>query len=295
MWLELKINISSQYVEPLSDALTEAGASAVTFIDSANEPIYEPDPGTTPLWQQTSVIGLFAADIDAEQIIETLRLKLGEHVALTWHSAPLKEQVWEKTWMDHFEPMKFGENLWVCPSWKAIPDPKAVNILLDPGLAFGTGTHPTTALCLEALSRLALTGKEIIDYGCGSGILAIAGIKLGASKAWCIDNDPQALLATEENAKKNRVEKSCSLSLADAFLQNHSTITVDVLIANILTNPLIALAPQFAKLLKDNAYIVLSGILEHQEQEIIQAYAPWFNICNVNKVEQWLCIEARRK
>lgn len=306
-WLQLKINTSTQYIDVLCDALSDLGASAVTFIDSADEPIYEPDHGTTPFWQQTTIVGLFAANINAEKIIEQLHLNINEDIKLTWHSEPLKDQVWEKAWTDHFEPMKFGNKLWVCPSWKAIPDPNGINILLDPGLAFGTGTHPTTALCLEALTRRPLEQTNIIDFGCGSGILAIAAIKLGASNAWCIDNDPQALLATSENTKKNNVENNCHLFMANEFSQQYlklngqqspqqgSAIKADLLIANILAKPLVALAAYFAQLLKGGANILLSGILEHQEQEIVQAYTPWFNIIEISKAAEWLCIEGKRK
>ncbi|NOX43111.1 MAG: 50S ribosomal protein L11 methyltransferase [Gammaproteobacteria bacterium] len=299
MWLQLKIHTSDKYVDVLSDALSDLGASAVTFIDNADEPIYEPDLGTTPFWQQTTVVGLFASDIDTESVIAQLRLKVGEDIALTWSSERLKDRVWEKAWMDHFDPIKFGENLWICPSWRAIPDPQGINILLDPGLAFGTGTHPTTALCLEALSRRSLNHTKVIDYGCGSGILAIASIKLGASNAWCIDNDPQALIATKENAKKNNVEKKCQLYMADAFSrlcsQHDSTVRADLLIANILAKPLTELAAYFSLLLNHGAEIMLSGILENQEQEIVQAYKPWFDITDVSKAEEWLCIEAKRR
>jgi len=175
--------------------------------------------------------------------------------------------------------------------------------LLDPGLAFGTGTHPTTALCLEALTRLDLNNIQVIDYGCGSGILAIASLKLGAANALCVDNDAQALMATEENAKKNAVGEQCQCFMSNAFsqnnapknTQNNATIRADLLIANILANPLIELAYNFAQLLTDNADIVLSGILKHQEDEIIQAYKPWFDITVVNTASQWLCIEGKRK
>ncbi len=311
MWLQLKINTPDKHIDVVSDALSDLGASALTFIDSADEPIYEPDHGTTPLWQQTTIVGLFAADIDAEKIIAQLRLNIDKNIKLTWHSEPLKDQVWENAWMDHFEPIKFGNKLWVCPSWKAIPDPNGINILLDPGLAFGTGTHATTALCLEALTRRSLDQANIIDYGCGSGILAIASIKLGASDAWCIDNDPQALLATSENTKKNNIENNCHLFMANKFsqhtiqqwsqqssqqfLQPGSTVSADLLIANILAKPLVALAAYFAQLLNNNADILLSGILQHQEQEIVQAYTPWFDITKISKAAEWLCIEGKRR
>jgi len=294
-WQQLKIITSPNHADTLSDALGDLGASAVTFMDNADQPIYEPQQGTTPFWQHTTVTGLFPAEIDVEDIIRQIGSKLGEDMVSSWVVEQLEEQVWEKIWMEHFEPMKFGDNLWICPSWKAIPDPDAVNIMLDPGLAFGTGTHPTTALCLEALSRRNLDGSQIIDYGCGSGILAIAAVMLGARHAWCIDNDPQALQATQENARKNEIDEKIHLSLANLVSESESEVKADLLIANILAKPLTKLAPHFVNLLNADADIILSGILEQQEQEIVQAYTPWFEINRISQSAEWLCIEGRLK
>ena len=294
-WQQLKIHTSPDHADTLSDALTEFGASAVTCMDSEDDPIYEPPIGTTPFWQHTTVTGLFPAEVGVDDIISQIGLKLGGDIVSSWVVEQLEDQVWEKAWMEHFEPMKFGDNLWICPSWKAIPDPGAVNLMLDPGLAFGTGTHPTTALCLEALSHRNLEGSQIIDYGCGSGILAIAGVLLGATHAWCIDTDPQALQATQENARKNAVDEKIHLSLADLVSESKAEFKANLLIANILAKPLTELAAHFASLLNADADIILSGIIEQQEQEIVQAYKPWFDIINVSQSGEWLCIEGRRK
>lgn len=293
-WTELKIDTSVQHLEMLSDILSDFGAAAITYIDAKNQPIYEPPPGETPFWENTTIVGLFAADVDTEEIVHHIKALHGDKIITSWVSEPLKEQVWETAWMDHFEPTRFGERLWICPSWKPVVDPDAVNIMLDPGLAFGTGTHPTTALCLETLSRYDLENKYIIDYGCGSGILAIAAVKLGASHALCVDNDPQALLATQENAHKNQVLDKFDITPADAVDEKPEENRADLLIANILANPLIKLLPDFLDLLKVNGDIVLSGILAEQEQEIIEAYSNWFDISRISTSDGWLCIEGKR-
>ena len=298
-WMELKIDTSVEHLEMLSDILSDFGAAAITYIDAKNQPIYEPPPGETPFWQNTTLVGLFAAHVDTEEIIQHIRALHGDKIITSWVSEPLVEQVWETAWMDHFEPTLFGKNLWICPSWKDVPDPDAVNILLDPGLAFGTGTHPTTALCLELLTHIDIKDKQVIDYGCGSGILAIAAIKLGAAHAHCVDNDPQALIATEENAKKNNVLENMGISPPDVVnnLVNNSPekIQADLLIANILAKPLLELLPLFVKLLKDDGVIMLSGILSSQEQEITNAYKDSFDISTVGNSDDWLCILANKK
>ena len=297
--MELKIDTSVEHLDMLSDILSDFGAAAITYIDAKNQPIYEPPPGETPYWKNTTLVGLFAAHVDADEIIKHIRDLHGDKIITSWVSEPLEEQVWESACMDHFEPTLFGENLWICPSWKEVPDPDAVNILLDPGLAFGTGTHPTTALCLELLTQINVKGKKIIDFGCGSGILAIAAIKLGAAHAHCIDNDPQALIATEENAKKNNVLEKIAISppdVIDTLISNTpEEIQADLLIANILAKPLIELQPLFVRLLKDDGVIMLSGILSSQQQEITDTYKDMFDISTIGNSDDWLCILAAKK
>ncbi|MCK4708179.1 MAG: 50S ribosomal protein L11 methyltransferase, partial [Gammaproteobacteria bacterium] len=193
-WLQLKLDTHHEHAERISDLLSELGAVAVTFEDASDQPIFEPDPGETRLWNSTRVIGLFAADTDMEGITNSLTSHVTPELMHHLHIDPLEDKDWERAWMDNFKPIRFGKKLWICPSWHTPSDTDAVNIMLDPGLAFGTGTHPTTRLCLEWLDEHAVP-QEVIDYGCGSGILAIAAAKLGAEQIECIDTDPQALEA----------------------------------------------------------------------------------------------------
>jgi ribosomal protein L11 methyltransferase len=201
----------------------------------------------------------------------------------------LEDQEWSRVWMDDFHPKQFGEKIWIRPSWETPPNPQAVNIILEPGLAFGTGTHPTTALCLEWLDTLSdLSDKIFIDYGCGSGILAITAAQLGAAHVWAVDNDPQALEATQENAKKNKVEKRVSPILPEQL----PNIRADGILANILAKPLITLVETFADHLKPNAPLVLSEILKDQTDEVIAAYQPYFTLTEILEKHDWMRIVA---
>jgi ribosomal protein L11 methyltransferase len=203
----------------------------------------------------------------------------------------LANQDWERVWIDHFKPMQFGKKLWVCPTAHTPPDPDAINLMLDPGLAFGTGTHPTTALCLEVLSELDINNKHVLDYGCGSGILAIAAACLGAASVWAIDIDEQALQATIENAQRNHVYDQVITELPDG-LPNDTCF--DILLANILSEPLIELAPYFATLVDTKGILVLSGILAKQADAVCQAYKPWFSFDTPRQREDWVCLTATR-
>ncbi len=213
-WLQLKLASTPDAAQRLSDILSDAGALAVTLQDAADQPLYEPPPGATPLWSQTWVTGLFDADADLQAVLACLRSALGGH-DLPHVISPLEDKDWEREWMDNYHPMRFGTRLWICPSWHQPPDVNAITVMLDPGLAFGTGTHPTTALCLEWLDAHDVVGKHIIDYGCGSGILAVAAAKLGAQQVWAVDYDPQALHATTLNAEKNAVSTLIHTVLPD--------------------------------------------------------------------------------
>ena len=230
-WIQIKINSTGEHAEPLSDALMESGAVSVTFQDTHDNPVYEPLPGETRLWGDTDVIGLFDAETEMEDVVA----ELSQHPLLGSGFRHKIEQIedkdWEREWMDNFHPMRFGERLWICPSWRDVPDPDAVNVMLDPGLAFGTGTHPTTSLCLTWLDGLDLAGKTVIDFGCGSGILAIAALKLGAAQAIGIDIDPQAIQASRDNAERNGVADRLSLYLPH---QQPENLQADVVVANIL-------------------------------------------------------------
>ncbi|MDU6435567.1 MAG: 50S ribosomal protein L11 methyltransferase, partial [Pantoea sp.] len=204
----------------------------------------------------------------------------------------IEDKDWEREWMDNFHPMRFGERLWICPSWRDVPDPDAVNVMLDPGLAFGTGTHPTTSLCLSWLDGLDLAGKTVIDFGCGSGILAIAALKLGAAQAIGIDIDPQAIQASRDNAERNGVADRLSLYLPH---QQPENLQADVVVANILAGPLRELAPLISVLPKTGGHLGLSGVLASQADGVCEAYADRFTLDPVAEKEEWCRITGVRR
>ncbi len=290
-WLQLIFETDADGAPALSDLLSENGALAVTLEDDADQPLYEPPPGTTPLWRATRVVALFEQDSDMNAILAAVAAAWAPRELPAWRMAELEDREWSREWMDTFKPMKFGERLWIVPSWSEAPEAQAVNILLDPGLAFGTGTHPTTRLCLEWLDQHAPSGAQVVDYGCGSGILAIAAAKLGADHVWAVDNDPQALLATRDNAARNEVLERIATALPEELPEVHS----DVLVANILAEPLIALALRLALLVRPEGRLVLSGILPDQAAMVLSAYSDWFEMAPVVEYDGWVRLEGRRK
>ncbi|MBQ1557209.1 MAG: 50S ribosomal protein L11 methyltransferase, partial [Pseudomonas sp.] len=261
-WLQVRLAITPEQAETYEDALLEVGAVSVTFMDAEDQPIFEPDLGTTPLWSNTHLLALFEADTDETALLAHLQLLCGgalpEH-----HVERIEDQDWERSWMDGFQPMRFGQRLWIVPSWHAAPQPDAVNLLLDPGLAFGTGTHPTTALCLEWLDGQNLDNCSVLDFGCGSGILAIAALLLGAPQAAGTDIDPQALEASRDNASRNSIDPARFPVYLPADLPQQPA---DVVVANILAGPLVSLAPQITALVKSGGRLALSGILAEQAE-----------------------------
>lgn len=260
----------------------------MTLMDNGDQPLLEPPPGATPVWDDSRLIGLFAADIDTDLLLAALQNQVGPLPAHRLEA--LEDKDWEREWMANYQPMRFGRRLWVCPSWCEPPDPNGVNLLLDPGLAFGTGTHPTTHLCLAWLDAQDLADKTLIDYGCGSGILAVAGALLGCDTVIGVDNDPQALLATDNNARRNQVSDRIK-----AFSpESAPTEPGDVLVANILAGPLIDLAPRLAALVKPGGRIALSGILQSQADSVIQAYRPYFHLEPLAQREDWVRISGLR-
>lgn len=288
-WLQLTFSVEQSLAELLADELTACGALSVTFQDAADEPVYEPALNTTPLWLQTNVVGLFEENVDVDALI--VHLQPIFPTLSHYEIEKIPDQEWSRVWMDNFHPMRFGQRLWICPTWHAPPHPEDINILLDPGLAFGTGTHATTALCLTWLDQTgSLQGKQVLDFGCGSGILAIAAAKLGASEIWAVDNDPQALFATRENAEQNHVLEQLSLHLPEACPK----LQVDVLLANILASPLIELAPRLIAQVKPGGLIVLSGILNTQAESVSSAYTAVCEILEVVEQEEWVRIVARK-
>lgn len=288
-WLQISLNAGTLNHEDISDCLGELGALSVTLLDAADEPLLEPPPGATPVWSQTRVVGLFDEGADPEAIKAQLSRVLGTDVSGRFTIDWLDDRDWERAWMDDFHAMRFGERLWICPSNTVPPEPDAVNLLLDPGLAFGTGTHPTTALCLEWLDANPPEGLTAVDYGCGSGVLAIAALKLGAREVWAVDNDPQALVATRENAARNRVQGRLHI-VAPGDLP---AIQADILLANILSGPLIELKPRFQALLHAGGKIVLSGFLVSQVDDARAAYGRDFLLDPVTQREEWARIVGR--
>lgn len=286
-WIQLRINTTNELAEQISEQLEESGAVSVTFQDTYDNPVFEPLPGETKLWGNTDVVGLYDAQIDIDELKAILNLD-----QYSYKIEQLEDKDWEREWMDNFHPMKFGKRLWICPSWRDIPDPNAVNVMLDPGLAFGTGTHPTTALCLTWLDSLDLNNKIVIDYGCGSGILAIAALKLGAKRVIGVDIDPQAMQASRDNAERNNVSENIELYLAKDLPNN---LQADVVVANILAGPLKELEPQINNLVKTNGKLGLSGILATQSQSVYEAYQTHFELDPIIEQEEWCRITGKKK
>ncbi|MBC9249501.1 ribosomal protein L11 methyltransferase [Pseudomonas alcaligenes] len=290
-WLQVRIAITPDQAETYEDALLGVGAVSVTFMDAEDQPIFEPDLGTTPLWSHTHLLALFEADTDASNLVAHLELLTGG--PLPEHQIEqIADQDWERSWMDNFQPMRFGRRLWIVPSWHAAPEPEAVNLLLDPGLAFGTGTHPTTALCLEWLDGQALDNCSVLDFGCGSGILAIAALLLGAPQAVGTDIDPQALEASRDNASRNGIDPARFPVYLPADLPQQAA---DVVVANILAGPLVSLAPQITALVKAGGRLALSGILAEQAEEVRAAYQDAFDLDPTATKDGWVRISGVRR
>jgi ribosomal protein L11 methyltransferase len=291
-WLEFHITTTAQYAHEMSDHLILLGAQAITMRDAGNQPIYEPDPEVIPLWSEIIVVGLFDSNDPMEPIGNYLEQQRNNGSLKRFELHRVADEDWTRRCLDSFKPMRFGERLWVCPSWLTPPNSEAINIILDPGLAFGTGTHPTTQLCLEWLDKHIFDQELVVDYGCGSGILSISAIKLGAKKVIAVDHDPQALEATQQNAERNHIyPPNLEIVLPSAFLKQQT----DVLIANILAQPLLDFASFFASFIKPNGKILLSGVLISQADAVINAYNPWFNMEKPVKKEEWVRVSGTRK
>lgn len=326
-WLEVKVRTHREGAEALENLLLECGAVSVTLTDAENEPLFEPPPGETPLWHHLVLTGLFPQGTD-RQSLETM-------LARDWAPQPLPplrftelpDQDWVRAWLDDFKPLCFGQRLWVCPSWwladgtdanlwqpsptdaadwaernaallAAMQQEGTVILRLDPGLAFGTGTHPTTALCLQALDRRNLAGQTLLDYGCGSGILGIAALLLGAGRVIGVDNDPQALCATADNLAKNHLSPAAMpLFLPQSYARagtEGQLAPIDGLLANILAGTLIELAPALAPQVRSGGWALLSGILREQADAVIAAWSPWYHAFSIAVEGDWVCIHAIR-
>lgn len=297
-WLELSLTLPAARQAQLEAALDALGAVSVTLSDAdADTPderaIFEPGVGETPLWNAVAVQALFPADRDRPDLLRALAERLPELNPEQVAFRDIPDQDWTRAWMDRYEPMRFGRRLWIYP-WNFDPPADAddaVVVRLDPGLAFGSGTHPTTALCLQWLDAGDFVGKTVIDYGCGSGVLAIAALKLGAARVVGIDNDPQALTASRDNAERNGVAERLSLHLPDEFVAQPA----DALVANILAGPLLELAPRFAACCRPGAAFAMSGILHGQHEELLARYADWFDALEIAVADGWVRIAGIRR
>jgi ribosomal protein L11 methyltransferase len=287
---EIEFPLATLSVGAVEAALLEVGACSITFVDRGDEPVLEPKPGEMRLWSDTLVRALFQESSDAALNLDRLASALGDHVTKTARVRAVEDQVWERAWLAGWTSMRFGRRLWVCPRTAEAPDdPQAIVVRLDPGLAFGTGTHPTTALCLQILDSLSLAGRTVIDYGCGSGILGIAALKLGAASVTAVDLDPQALLATRDNALRNGVSSQMTVQGIEADLD-----AAHCVMANILAGPLIELAPTLTAACEPGGYLLLSGLLKTQAYAVRAAYASGFDMVQVAERDEWCCIYARR-
>ena len=288
-WLQLTTCLMPDHVEPWELALASVGALSVTYRDAGDRPVFEPAPGQVKLWQNLEMTALFAQNTDLDGLLLALCARLGPEAVARVRLEQLADQQWERTWLDDFAPLSFGQRLWICPCDVQPPDPWAVNLRLDPGLAFGTGTHPTTAMCLRWLDAHEVSGKTVVDFGCGSGVLGIAALLLGAAKVYAIDIDEQALEATASNARINLVADSLHVCPPDDM----PDVQVDIVMANILAEPLIALANTLSAYCAPLGQIVLSGLLADQVDDVWRVYQTRFASPRIDYDAEWahLCAE----
>ena len=289
-WLQISIDTREAQAPLLELVLENLGAVSVTFGDAGDQPLMELPPETQQLWQQTRVTALFEGDSDPKALLKALGEVLDPGLLERFRWERIEDRLWERVWLEHFKPMSFGRNLWVCPDGQRVDQEGAVIIQLDPGLAFGTGTHPTTALCLTWLDSLDLTDKTVVDYGCGSGILAIAALKLGARHALAVDHDPQALEASRDNALKNGVADRLMTCLPGDVPETRT----DILVANILAGPLMELAPTLMHLLKTTGRFALSGILDEQQSEVADCYRAYAELDSGRQQEEWILLSGTK-
>jgi len=291
---EIEFPLATLSLDEVEAALLELGADSITLVDRGDEPVLEPKPGEVRLWSDTLVRALFQesseGDLGRARNLERLSARLGREFGAAARVTAVENQDWERVWLADWRSMRFGRRLWVCPTAAELPDDAdAVVVRLDPGLAFGTGTHPTTALCLQILDSLPVSARNVIDYGCGSGILGIAALKLGAAHVTAVDLDPQALLATRDNAVRNGVSSRIDVQGIDGGLQAAYCV-----MANILAGPLIELAPKLTAACEPGGYLLLSGLLKTQAYAVKAAYAAAFDKVQVVERDDWCCIYARR-
>ena len=289
-WLQIHITVDQAQVDYTETLLSSLGAVSVTLDDAENQELLEPLPGETPLWNKVIVTGIYAQEDDEEIDVTALETFIKTQMP----EAPLRsefmeDQEWERTWMDAYEPIQIAEKYWIVPQWMEAPEPDAVNIKLDPGLAFGTGNHASTFLCLQWLGKTDVKDKIVIDYGCGSGILGVAALLLGAKKVYATDIDPQAVHATQQNAELNGVLDNLYVGLPEEFNETFKNQKADVFVANILASPLMALAPEFSTLIKSDGEFALAGVIKEQVDDVSAVYSEFFDILDVEEREEYWC------
>ena len=294
-WQQLRVRVRSDQIEPLEQLVLDYGGLSISYLDADDQPVFQKEPGSTQLWDLVDLVCLFEKEINLDKLL----LLLQQHPAIEDKESltlkTLEDQVWERSWMSDFKAMQFGERLWVCPSWQKPPEPNAVNIMLDPGLAFGSGSHATTSMCLQWLEKNIRDDIKVIDYGCGSGILAIAAALLGAAQVIAVDNDPQAITATIENAKRNNIPKGViETYLPDQLPDNPAGLLSDILVANILAEPLMQLAEDLSHLVKPQGQIALSGLLAEQADGLLEHYGFWFEMDKAVMSEEWARLSGTR-
>ena len=290
-WHQISVITNENLAPKLADFFSHLGAVSVTYMDAEDEPVYEPAIGETKIWSNTQVIALFELEADPELIKNLVFEQFKQEGLQCWLYEAVADQEWERAWMEYYKPMKFADKLWVCPTDQEQIEPGTVCLTLDPGLAFGTGTHPTTALCLEWLASHVLTGKTVIDYGCGSGILAVAAVLLGAKTAHAVDIDPQAITATQSNALKNKVQDKINSYLPEQFVPYQA----DIVFANILALPLINMSEQICGLVVSGGQLVLSGILYEQAESVICAYQKNIAFTPLVQQEDWIRLDGVKR
>ncbi|MEX2488887.1 MAG: 50S ribosomal protein L11 methyltransferase [Pseudomonadales bacterium] len=288
-WKAIAADTTRDSLESLETLLWDQGAVSVTVTDAGDNPLYEPGPGQVPVWKKVTVTGLFEDDVDSDHIRDQLGVEGFDAI----HVEDLGDRIWEREWLDKFKPMQFGQNLWICPGGQEVEAHDAVVINLDPGLAFGTGTHPTTRLCLEWLDTQVLAGKCVIDYGCGSGILGIAALLLGADRVIGVDNDSQAITASRENALRNGVADRFEAGLPEEIhIEDGSA---DIVVANILANPLRQLSQKLIAMLNVRGHLVMSGIMSHQKSWVKESYQQYILFQEDRELDDWICLAGEKQ
>lgn len=290
-WWQLSVSCEASELNTVENHMLEHGAQSISISDARDEPIFEPLPGETPLWSHSVISGLFVGEHNSEDLLQSLASTLPPHLVNSLQCQRLEDEDWQNSYQDHFNPIQVSKRLWIVPSWHQPPDPGAVNITLDPGMAFGTGSHATTALCLSWLGNTQIKDWDVIDFGCGSGILAIAALKLGARQVQAVDIDQQAILATMENCRINKIDtRQINIGGAEQ-LDNRQ---VDLLMANILCQPLIDLHDKLAKLVKPGGKILLSGILKEQVDTLQSVYQDSFQLDPPASKDDWARLSGTR-